>query len=98
MNHLPGPWKLNKAWGILFLSTEGGELICKWKGDDFNPDQLDQIEANAKLISKAPEMYEILKALVNNSEKMLKTYDFYAVNEPKIKIAKLLLDKIEGNA
>lgn len=61
MNHTPGPWHKGETVGLrnIILSPKGG-MIAKilTKGDS-------GINANANLISAAPEMLQALEAIVN---------------------------------
>lgn len=69
-NHTPGPWEINKEWNIIAPSTTNG---IKWEvatvirdcGENDDTGLIDEYDfeskANARLIVKSPEMYEILK-------------------------------------
>ncbi len=61
-SHTPGPWSVGKKTGtMVFAGNDGGmgDFICEVCGEDDTPRAVNQ--ANARLISAAPEM---LKALV----------------------------------
>jgi hypothetical protein len=63
--HTPGPWTIknerNENW--IVASPDADKMICSlWMGHSVN-------EANARLISAAPEMFEALEKLVSHWEK-----------------------------
>lgn len=69
-NHTPGDWKMVVApafgpedyEGITIESEDGSTIICDMAGG------LPMIEilGNAQLIEKAPEMYQLLKDVIDN--------------------------------
>jgi len=77
----PGPWKVDEAEGLpiaVIENNEDGNGICE-VGISTDPETV----ANARLIAAAPEMYELLKYMLE--------MDFI----PKETI-RILLTKIEG--
>lgn len=77
--HTPGPWALGKPYGQNNIEIVGdnhsrliGTVLVKRWGHCENPsrprwDDWPEGEANAHLIAAAPEMYEVLEALVTAS-------------------------------
>lgn len=68
MNHTKGKWEVAPDYDHTRVTNDKGEIIAyiskigfKYAGDE--------IQANAKLISKAPEMLELLKE-VNRAQKL----------------------------
>lgn len=65
--HTPGPWRINSRVSTAVEAPEGWG-ICSTGGYQTNmmdPGLLQEIhEANARLIARAPEMLEALKALL----------------------------------
>ena len=70
MKHTPGPWEakvcINKHGGWRSPSQEvnignGNSLIATYNTDYMEYPSDEENEANARLIAKAPEMYELLK-------------------------------------
>ena len=65
--YTPGPWNLYIDDGVYITSSKDGfhnKDIASWYGDDwavpYEPGR-EELEANARLISKSPEMIEMLK-------------------------------------
>ena len=98
MNHSKGPWGIDKGDDHeTWIESEENSAICLIAHDPFN--KLDKLDiANAYLISSAPEMYEILKLLIDKGSFFIidievdHTIDF---EEVEIKI-KTILKKAEG--
>ena len=53
--HTPGPWRVDNTWGLI-IAGENDEIAACHSG----------IEANANLISAAPDMLEALKLVCEN--------------------------------
>lgn len=68
--HTPGPWTLGK--GTVRVRTESKTLICECytTGNAIRFPSKEQREANARLISAAPEMLEALEACKELVEKI----------------------------
>ena len=64
MKHTPGPWRIeeNMEGGTTpdILGPTMDDLVCRMYGGQYQT-----VDANALLISKAPEMYELLKRVLN---------------------------------
>ena len=59
MKHTPGPWETSSNgidWDV--CEENGGNMIADLK-------DCENDEANARLIAKAPEMYEFIKAWID---------------------------------
>lgn len=73
MKHTPGPWKFNgRSKNGNHFNVVGTKLGYKFKicrcpfvGDEY-PADMRETEANAKLISAAPELLDALKMLLSN--------------------------------
>ena len=62
MKHTKGKWEVKTEYGEPSSIETKKEVICEFSAGLLEyPLDLDEIKANAKLISKAPEMYEALK-------------------------------------
>jgi hypothetical protein len=60
--HTPGPWCINISSGYTDIeaSENATRKIAMLNGEDDDM-ELDELEANARLISKAPAMYALLE-------------------------------------
>lgn len=68
MTFTPGPWEVIKHERFPFereVKSEDG-YICDMEG--LSDSDMPTVEANARLIAAAPEMYEALKRLVSDFE------------------------------
>ena len=85
-----GPWKANRLLVTANAKVEGkfkGEVVCYTAGGDIS-----EAEANARLISAAPEMYELLQCLEDAISKGLPQVDFEELRGNILK----LVTKVEG--
>ena len=89
--HTPSPWSfaLDSEEGLYRL-TAGKELIAKAVGQNQETD-----EANARLIAAAPELFELLGAVLNN-RRLLNDEHFSGVSERLFSKIKDALKKAEG--
>jgi hypothetical protein len=96
--HTPGPWQLslhvsncvywkaNDEYNSLYVIAD--DVGGRRHGENY--EDLSEVEANARLISAAPEMYEALKDLV---------YQVQGPDQPAwlcLKDARAAIDKAEG--
>lgn len=98
----PGPWKIvsygdgdnlviceqDDTWRICFMATPGG-----------SPGAMAKIEANARLIAAAPELYEALALFVAEYVELVESGDagfWDAEKESKVIIARAALAKARG--
>jgi len=96
--HTPGPWKTT---GLNVRAADGG-LICTatnlW-ADQATPQ--DVKEANARLISCAPEMLEVLKRLLESAECLKEELDSsrgYCGEPESFRNARAVLSKVKGES
>lgn len=75
--HTPGPWRVGPVDDTL-VSDASGREVAAVDGDYNNPDEWPSMEANARLIAAAPEMYAELRKLADalNSGRQLDTMHF----------------------
>lgn len=85
----PGPWHVTN--GMPFIHTENHKEVCKINCDVYQEGDFNIIDANARLISYSPDMYEALEAMHNYFE-ILNTGMVPAkiVNSLKTKVQELL--------
>ena len=64
-----GPWVVDGKYSTFMAITSGNEVVCDVSccHDGFHIKPNEKEKANAQLIACAPDMYEILERLVNNS-------------------------------
>ncbi|WP_336947251.1 hypothetical protein [Asaia sp. HN010] len=72
----PGPWHCHRNTSYWeFGSDERGQLgdVCAsaFNGDGMEPDAEEVMEANARLISSSPQLFDALKDLVDETADML---------------------------
>jgi hypothetical protein len=60
MDHTPGPWKLHRLWSDDVVDSTGSLIVSAY-GDYESP----ETQANARLISAAPELLAALEALLD---------------------------------
>lgn len=60
--HTPGPWRISRGSGYPLIQTDG--LTVAEVLDDVHPD-MEQLEANARLIAASPDMRAALIDLYN---------------------------------
>lgn len=89
MTHTPGPWRQDGTCVVWAAPTTGNEYLIAQMGEPGEPDQghSAEVDANARLIAAAPDMYEALKAI---SECTLTSCT------PCVETATRLLAKAEG--
>ena len=94
MTHTPGPWKIVRIDGELVGSIYGGKTrICAGIIDDMKLRR--EAEANAALISAAPEMLEILENLVGILEEAAQSdMDDDGVEQVSYNVVCLALSKV----
>ena len=64
MKHTPGPWKVYRSNWDHTISVCGDDTVCLFyylQEEDHNTVNLENCEANARLIAAAPDMLEALK-------------------------------------
>lgn len=81
MTHAPGPWEALETGQV--LDANGAVVVPEVWGEG---DEQEGVDANARLIAAAPEMYEILRSLVGAG------YDC----SPEQDAARTIITKIEG--
>lgn len=95
MKHTPGPWYNHGLDGIFDNRTHGpsiqsgnGKVICAVEAIDADlPDFInEERQANASLIAAAPEMFALIKQVVNETD-----------NETWLTIGNKIIDSIESN-
>ena len=80
-----GEWKV-KHLDDIFIENEFGEQICEMPANGII--KYETWRENAKLISKAPEMLEMLQLVVNDLEERGRAYgDIYTMAKQLIKEA-----------
>lgn len=91
MNYTKGPWKLhnNKPW----IVTSKHKAICEMKNRECEDN-----EANASLISAAPDMYEALKTACLVIENLARELDRWEQIETSFDHSKILsaIFQVEG--
>lgn len=100
LKHTPGPWKLGKKTNsINEIQTESGWSIANVKrrssGPRGLPEQLDRDEANARLISAAPEL---LEALLRARHRLNKLEEIGAKSESTLELVERAIAKATGGA
>ena len=101
--HTPGPWVVNASEnGLVWVDGDSETVsICdlyhRHKDGEFISKE--NVKANARLISAAPDMYEALADLLSSLE-VVWSKGFAAREdlEPEIKFARAALSKAEGEA
>lgn len=65
VKHTPGPWSISYSTGVVM--NQGGSHICRMfsRNKYAKPWPSEEGDANARLISSAPELLEYAKELVN---------------------------------
>jgi hypothetical protein len=62
VTHTPGPWREYERSGLwTYIKSESGVLVGGAYHDSLLMDDLEESDANARLISSAPELLEALK-------------------------------------
>jgi len=65
--HTPGPWAVERPYGEpgMYVAAPSSALVCKLYPVDgrYVADQLESVEANARLIAAAPELLAALRGL-----------------------------------
>lgn len=85
--HTPGPWLISEIAGIKSLYSKNRDFVfVLGKGGKRKRQKEDVLEANARLIAAAPEMFELLKYFHRN---------FLVKGDEHEKVEKLI-QKIEG--
>jgi len=77
MKHTPGEWNCDMMPGYIFSTIDGDEVLIA-KLSDVGP--LDELTANARLITAAPELLEACKLAVAEAEMYLGSEDFSAAD------------------
>lgn len=79
--HTPGPWTVEHYGDgdSLVLHSDGNTRICFMATPGSSPRAFPQIEANARLISAAPDLYEALK---DNLDRFVAAFPDAANYEP----------------
>lgn len=66
--HTPGPWHVTPIGSERYVEANGPELICDMQRNDCeNPEQVARCDANARLISAAPELLAACKAFLTKA-------------------------------
>lgn len=68
IKHSPGPWRIDGGYHL--VSQNGIEIATLSKGDDFEDEQ----QANARLLSAAPELLEADEAAIQCIVDFLECY------------------------
>ena len=68
MKHTPGPWVKSPSSGFIRQTLHGWNIVEVNKN-------VDNWQADARLIAKAPEMYELLSLYVSRRADSSPTYD-----------------------
>lgn len=68
--HTPGPWWIKKSPVLVYdyaIMSSGAPILAETFGRDAHGGRppADEEEANARLIAKSPEMYDLLKDLID---------------------------------
>ena len=104
--HTKGPWNHHKApaigGGTIHVIQAGqshGITVCTIRAgiDKGNSDRIDEIcEANAKLISAAPELLEALEAYVSKDFEMGGTSSKAEIHNARLNAARAAIKKARG--
>lgn len=86
----PGPWEAYRAnSGEQYIRATDGTLIAERLYDEEREPELETLEANTLLISKAPELLEALRRITAHSSERNNDYD-------AVGAAEKLLSELEG--
>jgi hypothetical protein len=102
MKHTKGKWEVTNLTGKYFEVSAHTETIKRNSGypvAKITTHVNEQAKANAKLISKAPEMYEALKSTYSHLLKEYNKYEFQdqtTIARAQLKLIKSLLKEIES--
>jgi hypothetical protein len=97
MKHTPGPWRINDMPLPHSKIIEIGpcQIKVKERGKAYSIKQVsEETQANARLISAAPELLEMVKTLVGTYNDALAYKDMDLINA--FEDAECLIKKIEG--
>lgn len=86
----PGPWGID--WNVSRLdvfNSDGGTLVSTLRRSTRSNDIDNVVQANARLIAAAPELYEALRAI-------LAEWQYYAPDHPLVDKALDVLAKARG--
>ncbi len=64
VTHTPGPWRVGPVDDTIVTDADGKE-VAAIDGDYNSPDEWPRMEANARLISAAPDLLDALKRLTS---------------------------------
>lgn len=87
MKHTKGNWRVTNGEPYVMA---GEKTICKISNEVEQEEDFSEIQANAILISKAPEMYEALKSAYQCSGER------GHLTKPVLDVIKNILDYLEG--
>jgi hypothetical protein len=97
--HTPGPWSARRnPWVRWEIHYAGGQLAVIAKPDDpASPPPVSETEANAHLIAAAPDLYDVVEALIAIREHPSYISGMAAdENSPLIDAARAALAKARG--
>jgi hypothetical protein len=93
LSFTPGPWKLNKNYGIIFSDelSKGGDAVAMIASNlDATPAWSESQDANTRLILKAPDLHRLL---VEAKGLLTAVYDL-SMDKPDPRESALLVDQI----
>jgi hypothetical protein len=96
--HTPGPWEWDHETGILWSLVEEErkhEVVRPYGSGDGGDLDNDYTEDDARLIAKAPEMYDCLNVLANADIARPAVREFELIQAAKSKALKLI-EEIDG--
>ena len=93
--HTPGPWKLcDSSWVTnhrdIDAPTHGALAVVVWRMED--DARSPECEANARLIAKAPELYKIVRWIVDMKQGVDKNCGQY--NHYTLKLGSEVMDEM----
>lgn len=84
--HTPGPWEVTRRPGRMYVSDANGYNVMA--GLSTSPLTMAELEANARLISAAPELLDALTDLVGGCGKEGDLFNGAAMEKASAAIAK----------
>ena len=94
--HTPGPWYIGKDFSDQGRHIYAEQMVCDDDGEEWHPliastdddERLVDWQANARLISAAPDLLEALKDMLDNHEDACTGYGEGAAEKARAAIAK----------
>lgn len=93
----PGPWKVGPVDDTVVTAADGS-VVAEIDGDYNQPETWRIMEANARLIATAPELYEALEGLVRYAIAVRHTAGMGKDQSARLERAQAVLVKARGLA